>query len=108
MTKPDLLKGITRDLLDQAKATPGDVKRFALSRGLRIDVKVEGRIVYLQLSRTDRDPSDEEWRIVLRHWPDPIPADEVAAHLSRPAARPGDDRKYLRSFWTIYHQINLL
>ena len=67
------LKKMLIQLVKQATAHPGQPQRKPLERGLRVDVLIKDGRTYLQISRENKWPSPEEWRIVARDFPQPVP-----------------------------------
>lgn len=74
MPKPSL-KSQLADQLTAAESFPGTPQRLSLGGGLRIDLKLEAGIFWLQLSRTTAPgPALKELQTTLEHWPAPLPA----------------------------------
>jgi hypothetical protein len=60
-------------LVKRASARPGEPQRQPLARGLRVDVMVKDGRTFLQISRDNQWPSLQEWNIVRRYFPQPVP-----------------------------------
>jgi hypothetical protein len=60
-------------LVKRAEAHPGQPQRQPLARGLRVDVLIKEGRTYLQISRESKWPSPQEWAIVTRDFPSPVP-----------------------------------
>ena len=82
-------------LVAQAEAHPGEVKRHPLTRGLRVDVLLKNGRTYLQISRDAAWPSPREWSIVLSNWPRPVPGHIPNRRVFDQAQR----RYYLKGDW---------
>ncbi|MCC6192096.1 MAG: hypothetical protein IT318_23955 [Anaerolineales bacterium] len=67
------LKHTLRAMLADARAHTGLPIRRSLPRGLVLDVlQAADGTVQLTIARYDQAPSDAEWTIVLKHWPEPV------------------------------------
>jgi hypothetical protein len=73
MTDKHGLKQTLDHLVRQAEAHPGQPQRQPLARGLRVDVLCKDGRTFLQISRENKWPGPEEWRIVARDFPQPVP-----------------------------------
>lgn len=78
-------------LVKRAEAHPGVAQRQPLSRGLRVDVMVKDGQTYLQISRDNIWPTQQEWSIVARDFPQPVP--------NVTPRRIADQRYYLKAHW---------
>jgi hypothetical protein len=94
MTK---LSEVLSQLIADSEAYPGTPQRTHLTGGLGIDVLVRPQpdsttTTHLQLSRSSTEPSDNEYKTVIEHWPYP---------LARPTARwfKHNGRTYLAACW---------
>ena len=92
------LREILVDLVGWAAWKPGDVKRAKLSRGLGIDVicGIDG-MWRLQIWREGDQPSPQEWKTVLKSWPEPLPEFEYKRFTH-------NNRQYLRGEWKVSHE----
>jgi hypothetical protein len=91
----NILKSILSEMLDAAEKTPGEPVRRPLSpreshsrRGLQVDVKIKNGKTYLQISRSNQWPDDNEWQYVLKSWPYPVmvqPTQASVLRLRKPA-----------------------
>lgn len=70
------LKAHLRDMLTQARKNEPIPARRTLTGGLAIEVsQLSTGDVRLTIDRRDVQPSEQEWRNVINHWPEPIPDD---------------------------------
>lgn len=97
------LKHLLSELVYEAELRPGVPQRLNLSSGLKVDVLLTreinqklptpSRMTKLQISRMGVYPSANEWRIIARDWPYPVP-DGVHPRETEHAGR-----CYLRAEW---------
>lgn len=59
------------NMLREAQLTKLPARRN-LARGLRVAIRLEGKLIDLQLARGDIYPSLSEWKTVLQQWPVPV------------------------------------
>ena len=81
-------------LVSRAEAHPGEPQRQPLKRGLRVDVMIRNDRTYLQISREDKWPSTQEWQIVTRDFPQPVPN-----IIARRIHDSGTYRYFLKADW---------
>lgn len=62
------LKQTIDNMLREARSTRLPARR-RLAKGLAVAVRVEGRVIDVQLSRADVYPSMLEWKTVIQQWP---------------------------------------
>lgn len=86
-TPSPALKSTLAALLTHAVANPGRGVTCRLSNSLKVDITHSGRSVVLAISRSSVWPSEEDWRLILRHWPYPVQA--------RPERKQAYGRRYL-------------
>lgn len=69
------LRQTTASMLRSARsAEERPIKRY-LPRGLTLEVtQMKTGDLVLVLERRDQMPSSQEWKTVLSHWPEPVPA----------------------------------
>lgn len=90
------LKHLLSELVFEAELHPNTPQRLNLGNGLKIDIVIvpgDDPRVKLQISRIGVYPSHNEWRIVLRDWPYPVP-DGIKAQEFTHAGR-----CYLKAEW---------
>jgi len=97
------LTQVLDQLVKQAEAHPGEAKRKPLSKGLRVDVMVKNGQMFLQISRANAWPSGEEWRIVTRDFPHPVPNVTPRRIFDH-----GIVRYFLKADWQIVEQPELI
>ena len=85
-------------LVRQAEARPGEAKRQALARGLRVDVMVKDGTMHVQISRDNTWPSYREWQTVANNFPSPVPATIAPMRIY------DQKRYYLKAHWMKFRE----
>jgi hypothetical protein len=95
------LASILKNLVERAEQAPGVPQRATLGGALRIDVRIAGGVVQLQLSRQENPPSKLEWDTTLKRFPFPLP-EKIEVKSTQYGGR-----FYLRAAWPIIKQATL-
>ncbi|GEM_PF-5927876 len=83
------LKQTLDNMLREAERTRQPARR-RLAKGLVVALRVQGRVIDVQLSRADVYPSINEWKTVIQQWPG------QAFVVSSPKAIIGNHEYYLK------------
>jgi len=63
------LDSILSRMIADAMQKENQVFSRALKGGMKIELKVDGVILHMRLSRQNQYPSEVEWRVILDHMP---------------------------------------
>ncbi len=79
-------------LVSAAEQKPGQTPRLKLSNNLLVECKIVDHVTQVQISRSTSYPCPDDWMIVVRWWPYPIP-------LQEPRQARAHGRHYLTASW---------